>query len=315
MKLASRKNRHPDGELMVVTGNSWTSAAAIAPTLQHALEHWPQAAPQLAALQGTHPFDPQQALCPLPRAYQWLDASAYLAHGRLMTKAFKLEQNAQAAAIPLMYQGGSDRFIPPCDDVPYVSEADGIDFEGEFAVVVDEVPMGTKAASALPHIKLLMLVNDWSLRELGPREMKTGFGFLQAKPATSFAPFAITPDELGVAWNQGRVDLTMRVWRDGVLFGAVPGIGMDFNFAVLIEHAARTRTLSAGTIIGSGTVSVGDPFGVGSSCIAEKRGGEIIAHGEPRTPYLRYGTRVRVEVLDDAGNAPFGAIDQIVVKG
>jgi len=325
MRLATRKNDRPDGELMLVSADHqrWVSAGNIAPDLQRALENWPRAETALRSLsaqltQGEiagAPFDPSHALCPLPRAYQWLDASAYLAHGRLMQRAFKLESNPQADSIPLMYQGGSDGFIPPRDDVPFVSDADGIDFEGEFAVIVDHVAMGTKAAAALPHIKLLMLVNDWSLRGHAPREMRSGFGFLHAKPATSFAPLAITPDELGNRWRDGRVDLAMNIWRDGKLFGTTPGAAMDYDFGQLIEHAARTRTLAAGTIIGSGTVSVGDPFGVGSSCIAELRGGEIIEAGAPRTEFLHFGERVRVEALDDAGGSPFGSIDQLVVKG
>ena len=324
MKLASRKSGK-DGELMLVSDDRgrWASAAAVAPTLQSALQRWDDVAPLLqqlglaleAGALESEAFDPVLAACPLPRAYQWLDASAYLAHGKLMQRAFKLEKNAQSDATPLMYQGGSDRFIAPTEDVPYRSESDGIDFEGEFAVIVDEVKMGTDAAVALSHIKLVMLANDWSLRALGPREMRSGFGFVQAKPATSFASLALTPDELGSAWHKGRLDLTVRVWRDGVLFGAPPGGAMDYDFGQLIEHAAATRTLSAGTIIGSGTVSVGDPFGVGSSCIAERRGGEMIEFGEPRTEYLHFGERVRVEVLNSQGVSVFGAIDQQVVRG
>jgi len=324
MRLATLKTSDPDGELMLISSDRrrWVSAAQIAPNLQLALEAWSEVAPRLrevsAALEsgeltGTQ-FEPAAAACPLPRAYQWLDASAYLAHGRLMQQAFKLAQNPQGDAAPLMYQGGSDRFIAPTADVPFVSDADGIDFEGEFAVIVDEVPMSTKAADALAHIKLVMLANDWSLRGLAPRELRSGFGFVQAKPPTSFAPIAVTPDELGLAWRAGRTDLAMNVWRNGDLFGAPPGGAMDYDFGQLIEHAAATRTLSAGTIIGSGTVSVGDPFGVGSSCIAERRGGEMIQFGEPRTDYLRFGERVRVEVLDARGLSVFGAIDQQVVR-
>ena len=236
MRLATQRNDGPDGELMMVANDRrrWTSAAGIAPDLQRAVEQWADVAPKLAELasmldaghvQGT-PIDPGHALCPLPSAYQWLDGSAYLAHGRLMQRAFKLESNPQADTIPLMYQGGSDRFVPPSADVPFVSEADGIDFEGEFAVIVDEVPMAITAAAALRHVLLVMIANDWSLRSLAPREMRSGFGFLQAKPATSFAPFAVTPEELGSAWQNGRVDLPMRVWRDGKLFGAPPGGAM-----------------------------------------------------------------------------------------
>ena len=323
MRLATMKNGHPDGELMVVASDRrrWTSAAGIVPDLQRALESWPAVAVALEELSdelelgGGMAFDAAAALCPLPRAYQWLDASAYLAHGRLMQQAFKLDKNPQANAVPLMYQGGSDRFIAPCDNVPFVSEDDGIDFEGEFAVILDEVPMGVSAADALRHVKLVMLVNDWSLRGLAPREMRSGFGFLQAKPATSFGPLAVTPAGLGTSWRQGRIDLAMNVWRDGHRFGSPPGGGMDYDFGQLIEHAAATRTLSAGTIIGSGTVSVGDPFGVGCSCIAERRGGEMIEFGAARTGYLRFGERVRVEVLDGEGVSVFGAIDQVVVGG
>jgi fumarylacetoacetate (FAA) hydrolase len=324
MRLATLKTGHPDGELMLVANDRrrWTSAAPVAANLQQALERWDEAAPRLETLSAAlergelkHTiFDAAVAACPLPRAFQWLDASAYLAHGRLMQQAFKLTQNPQGDAAPLMYQGGSDRFIAPMENVPFVSDADGIDFEGEFAVILDQVPMATKAADALVHVKLVMLANDWSLRALAPRELRSGFGFVQAKPATSFAPIAVTPDELGPAWREGRIDLAMRIWRDGALFGAPPGGAMDYDFGQLIEHAAATRTLSAGTIIGSGTVSVGDPFGVGSSCIAERRGGEMIQYNEPRTEYLRFGERVRVEVLDAQGLSVFGAIDQLVVR-
>ncbi len=299
----------------------WLSAAEAVANLQTAIENWSTAALRLAEVQRRvddgegELFDARAAESPFPRGYQWLDGSAFLAHGRLMTRAFKLEKNAQEDETPLMYQGMSDRFLPPQGDVFFPAEELGIDFEGEFAVVTDAVPMGTTAAAALDHVRLLLLLNDWSLRSLAPREMRTGFGFLQAKPATSFAPLALTPDELGEHWLGGKLDLTIKLWRSDKLFGAPPSTGMDFSFAQLIAYAARTRALSAGTIIGSGTVSAGDPFGVGSTCISEARGQEMIDHGAAHTPFLRFGETVRIEAFDSNGVSVFGALDQRVAEG
>ena len=256
----------------------------------------------------------RSAPAPLPRAYQWLDASAFTSHGDLMQKAFGHEPLPDRDTVPLMYQGGSDDFLGPCDDVPLPSEEDGIDFEGEVAVVVDDVPMGTPAGRAGEHIKLLMLVNDVSLRAFAPREMKTGFGFLQAKPASSFSPVAVTPDELGDAWRDFRVHLPLHVHWNGRWFGSPNAGMMTFGFHQLIAHAARTRNLRAGTIIGSGTVSNPDYRTVGSACIAELRGIEIVDSGQPRTPYMRFGDTVRIEMRDAQGRSIFGAIDQKIVR-
>ncbi len=324
MKLATLKNGSRDGQLVVVARDlsRAVKASAVAPALQQALERWAEVAPALTRLYeqltaGTlpdaFPFDPHSAMAPLPRAYQWLDGSAFLSHGRLMEQAFKIEPAPDAETIPLMYQGGSDDFLGPQDDVPLPSEDHAIDFEGEFAVVVDDVPMGCSPEQAADHVKLLLLANDWSLRAFGPREMKTGFGFVQAKPASSFAPMAVTPDELGAAWRDGRIHLPLHVYWNGVWFGSPNGGEMHFSFFDLIAHAARTRRLRAGTIIGSGTVSNADR-GVGSACISERRMIEVIDNGVATTGFMRFGDRVRMEVFDADGQSIFGAIDQRVVR-
>jgi fumarylacetoacetate (FAA) hydrolase len=217
--------------------------------------------------------------------------------------------------IPLMYQGAADDFLGPHDDVALPSEADQIDFEGEFGVVLSETPLGVTAEEALQHVRLIVLINDWSLRAFGPREAKSGFGFVQAKPSTAFAPIAVTPDELGASWQGGRVHLRLQTQRNGEWFGHPHGGAMHFDFGQLIAHAARTRRLSAGTLIGSGTVSNAD-VAVGSSCIAERRMVEALAEGAPRTPFLRFGERIRIEALHTDGmSGPFGALDQLVVMG
>jgi fumarylacetoacetate (FAA) hydrolase len=262
---------------------------------------------------GSFPFDPSVCAAPLPRTWQWCDASAFLNHGRLMERAFNTEPIPDFETIPVMYQGASDDFLGPRDDVPLPDESLGIDFEGEFGVITGAVPMGSGAAEALRQVRLLVQVNDWSLRKLGPREMKTGFGFFQCKPSTSFAPVAITPDELGDAWHDGRVKLDLHVRWNGAWFGHPNGAEMNYGFGQLIAHAARTRRLSAGTVIGSGTVSNEDRA-AGSACIAERRVIEIIDHGEPRTEFMRFGDRVWMEARDGDGNAPFGTIDQQVVR-
>ncbi len=325
MKLATLPGAGRDGNLVLVSRDlsHAVSAGPIAATLQIALDDWARVEPQLLALSqsleggtagGIFPFDPAQVLAPLPRAFQWLDASAFLSHGRLMAKAMRLSSNPQTSDAPLMYQGGSDDFLGPCADAPFPSEADGIDFEGEFAVIVDETPMGASAERARQAVRLVIQLNDWSLRVVAPREMQSGFGFIHAKPATAFAPVAVTPDELGSAWAEGRVGLDLRVtWNDRP-FGRPNGGAMSYSFFELIAHAARTRRLRAGAIIGSGTVSNENPHEVGSACIAEKRGLEIIATGEPTTPFMSFGDRVRMEALDKYGAPVFGAIDQRVVK-
>jgi fumarylacetoacetate (FAA) hydrolase len=258
-------------------------------------------------------FDPSRAMSPLPRCYQWLDGSTFANHGALMERAFDIGIKNEYERYPLVYQGASDDFIGPCDDVRLPSEADNMDFEGEVAVVVDEVPMGVSQALAASHVKLLMLVNDVSLRALAGREMKTGFGWIQAKPSTVFSPVAVTPDELGDAWADGRVHLPLRIARSGGWFGHPNGREMTFNFFRLIEHAAYSRTLRAGTILGSGTFSNASR-GAGSACIAERRAIETIDQGAAQTAFLRFGERVRIEMLDDDGRSIFGAIDQAYVR-
>jgi fumarylacetoacetate (FAA) hydrolase len=258
-------------------------------------------------------FDPAQTMAPLPRCYQWLDGSTFANHGALMERAFDLGIVNEYEKYPLVYQGASDDFIGPRDDVVLTSESDNMDFEGEVGVVVDEIPMGTPKERIAPHIKLLMLVNDVSLRGLAAREMKTGFGWVQAKPSTSFSPVAITPDELGGAWVDGRVHLPLKIQRSGEWFGHPNGQEMTFNFFRLIEHAAYSRCLRAGTIIGSGTVSNASRT-AGSACIAERRAIETIDQGAAKTPFLRFGERVRIEMFDSQNRSIFGAIDQQYVR-
>lgn len=326
MKLATLRNGQRDGRLVVVSADArrCIDACPVAPTLLDALERWKVVEPALQDLSrtvnapaalGTMPFDARQCLAPLPRTWQWLDGSAFLNHGHLMERAFKVPPVADFDTIPLMYQGAADDFLGPHDDVRLPTEDDQIDFEGEFGVVLSETPMGVTAEQALQYVRLVVLINDWSLRAFGPREAKSGFGFLQAKPSTAFAPIAVTPNELGPAWQGGRVHLRLQTQRNGEWFGHPHGGAMHFHFGQLIAHAARTRKLSAGTLVGSGTVSNADAA-VGSSCIAERRMVEALADGAPRTPFLRFGERVRMVALDDQGQpAPFGVIDQMVVQG
>lgn len=323
MKLATLKDGSRDGRLVVVSRDLTRAVAAgpIAGTLQHAVERWDDVELALSrryeelnagAVTDAFAFDPRAAMAPLPRAYQWCDGSAFRNHGRLMERAFQLEAPPDADSIPLMYQGGSDDFLGPHDDVPLPDAAHQIDFEGEYAVLVGDVPMGCTPAQAASHILLLLQVNDWSLRAFGPREMKTGFGFFQAKPASSFAPVAVTPDELGDAWRDGRVHLPLHIHWNGAWFGSPNGGEMSFNFDELIAHAAATRRLRAGTIIGSGTVSNQDRS-AGSACIAERRMLEVLDQGRPETGFMRFGDSVRMEARDSAGGPVFGAIDQRVV--
>jgi len=324
MKFATLKSDRPDGRLVLVSRDlvRAVDAGAIAGSLLDAVERWDDVQARLRALyddlnagaaEGAFPFDPAACAAPLPRTWQWCDASAFLNHGRLMERAFNTEPIPDFDTIPVMYQGASDDFLGPRDDVPLPDESLGIDFEGEFGVITGEVPMGASAALALQRVRLLVQVNDWSLRKLGPREMKTGFGFFQCKPSTSFAPVAVTPDELGDAWHDGRVRLDLHVQWNGAWFGNPNGAEMNYGFGQLIAHAARTRRLSAGTVIGSGTVS-NESRAAGSACIAERRVIEIIDQGEPRTEFMRFGDRVSMEARDGAGNAPFGTIDQRVVR-
>jgi fumarylacetoacetate (FAA) hydrolase len=324
LKLASLANGTRDGQLLVVTRDLTRAVAvpSVAPTLQAALDDWARLRSRLeqAALDledgrapGSFPFQPTQVLAPLPRAYHWVDGSAYVNHVELVRKARGAEMPPSFWTDPLVYQGGSDDFLPPCADVPVPSEDYGIDFEAEVAVITDDVPMGTTAAGARRHVQLVMLVNDWSLRNLIPGELAKGFGFYQSKPATAFSPVAVTPDELGDGWDGGKALLPLVSHLNGVLFGRPEaGADMTFDFRRLIEHVTTTRRLGAGAIVGSGTVSNLDRSR-GSSCIVERRMLEQIEHGRPLTPFLRYGDRVRIEMLDREGRSIFGAIDQRVV--
>lgn len=316
MRLATRDNGTPDGELLLVSsdGARCLPAGSDWPNLLAVLEQWDAAQPALhavaaglAAGEGA-PLDSDTFRAPLPRTWQWLDGSAFPTHGELMQQAFNLPPIE--TDMPLMYQGMSHQFLAPTEDAPFPSAADGIDFEGEFGVVTGAVPMGCSAEDALAHVRLIVLINDWSLRTIAPIEMKTGFGWVQAKPACSVAPCAVTPDELGDGWRDGRVCLPLTVTVNGAWFGSPNGSAMAYGFHELIAHAARTRSLPAGTIIGSGTVSNADHAVVGSTCISERRAIEKIAHGEFRTSFLGQGDRVAMQVGEDA--AHFGRIDQRV---
>ncbi|WBQ18306.1 fumarylacetoacetate hydrolase family protein [Sphingobium yanoikuyae] len=318
MRLATLDNGQPDGCLIVVSRDArrCLPADGIAATLQQAIEQWDSVEAALRRLadrleQGDgEALDESRLLAPLPRAWQWLDGSAFPQHGELMQKAFNLPPIETDR--PLMYQGLSDRFLSGTQDVVLPSEADGIDFEGEFGVITNAVPMGTRAQDALSHIKLVLLINDWSLRAIAPIEMKTGFGWVQAKPACSVAPFAVTPDELGEAWQDGRVHLPLEVHVNGAWFGHPDGGEMAFGFHELVAHAARTRNLVAGTIIGSGTVSNADYATLGSCCISERRAIEMIEQGKPQTSFLRFGDRVSL-VASGNKKSPFGSISQQIV--
>jgi fumarylacetoacetate (FAA) hydrolase len=325
MKLATLRDGTRDGKLIVVSRDLKRAAPAdhIARSLLAAIEDWDRASAELQQLSRelhdgrngrAFDFDPQQVAAPLPRTWQWLDGSAFHSHGDLMEKVFNRAPIDGKHTRPLMYQGGSDDLRGPCEDLDFPSEQDGIDFEGEGAVVVDRVPMGTSAEQALTHIKLVMLANDASLRVLAPIEMNTGFGWVHAKPATSFSPVAVTPDELDSAWSDGRVRLPIRVhWNDRE-FGHPDAGAMGFGFHQLIAHAAYSRHLGAGTIIGSGTVSNETYRVVGSACIAERRGIEMLDAGRPQTAYMKFGDCVRIEMLDTRGDSIFGAIDQRMVR-
>ena len=259
-------------------------------------------------------MDPVTLESPLPRAYQWADGSAYVNHVELVRKARGAQMPETFWTDPLMYQGGSDSFLGPRDDVPLGSEDWGIDFESEIAVILDDTPMGVGTEGAKGHIKLLMLVNDVSLRNLIPAELAKGFGFFHAKPSSAFSPVAVTPDELGAAWDGGKVNLPLVTHLNGELFGHPnAGVDMTFDFPQLVSHAAKSRPLTAGCIIGSGTVSNVDRS-AGSSCLAEKRMLEIIDEGAAKTPFMQFGDRVRIEMLDGEGQSIFGAIDQQIVK-
>ena len=324
MKLASL-NQGRDGVLVVVSRDlrRATKVPAIAATLQAALDHWAVSKPKLEAVyqrlndgleQGAFAFDQAACHSPLPRAYHWADGSAYVNHVELVRKARGAEMPESFWHDPLMYQGGADSFIPPHGPIQMADEAWGIDLEAEIAVITDDVPMGVTPAEAASHIQLLMLVNDVSLRNLIPGELAKGFGFYQSKPSSSFSPLAITPDELGDAWQGGKVQRPLVSHINGALFGQPDaGVDMTFNFPTLVAHAAKTRPLGTGSIIGSGTVSNYDRS-AGSSCLAEKRMLEIVEQGEAKTPFLKFGDRVRIEMFDAAGHSLFGAIDQAVER-
>jgi fumarylacetoacetate (FAA) hydrolase len=334
MKLATLKDSTRDGQLVVVSRDltRYTEVGHVARTMQAALDDWAHTAPRLARIaegvetgaQPTKRFHEHEAASPLPRAYQWADGSAYVNHVELVRKARNAEMPASFWTDPLMYQGGSDGFLAPREPIRMVDEAFGIDMEGEIAVIVDDVPMGADPETARGAIRLFMLVNDVSLRNLIPAELAKGFGFFQSKPASAFSPVAVTPDELGDAWNGGKVHLPLLVMLNGKPFGKPnAGIDMTFDFGQLVAHAAKTRNLVAGSVIGSGTVSnkmdggPGKPIdqgGNGYSCIAELRMVEIIESGSAKTPFMTFGDRVRIEMNGSDGRSIFGAIEQTVER-
>jgi fumarylacetoacetate (FAA) hydrolase len=327
MKLATLKGPGRDGRLVVVSADLTRAVEVprIAPTLQAALDDWAAMAPALeqAALRLARdevdadevvPLDPAQCGAPLPRAYQFADGSAYLHHVELVRRARGAKMPPSFQHDPLMYQAASDGFLGPTDPIEVADEAFGIDLEAEIAVITDDVPMGIDPESARRHIVLVMLLNDVSLRRLIPDELAKGFGFLQGKPRSAGSPVAVTPTQLGAAWREAKLHLPLLSSINGQELGRPDaGVDMQFDFGQLIAHAARTRPLAAGTIIGSGTISNRDPAS-GSSCLAEVRTIEQIEQGQPATPFLKFGDRVRIEMLDEAGRSIFGAIDQEVVR-
>jgi fumarylacetoacetate (FAA) hydrolase len=323
MKLATLNNNSRDGVLLIVSRDLSQAIAVphIARTLQAALDNWQMVEPALqmvyqqlneGAYAEAFAFEAHKMMAPLPRAYQWADGSAYVNHVELVRKARGAQMPENFWTDPLMYQGGSDSFLGPCDDIVAVDESDGIDLEAEVAIVTDDVPMRISAEQAASHIRLLMLVNDVSLRNLIPDEIKKGFGFFHSKPSTAFSPVAITPDELGAAWDGARCHLPLLSYVNDELLGS-PNAGQDmtFDFPTLVAHAAHTRRLTAGTIIGSGTVSNTDANS-GSSCLAEKRMLEILNAGQASTPFLKFNDRIKIDMLDDNGQSIFGAIEQVV---
>lgn len=326
MKLATIPNGTRDGELVVVSTDLSTavSAKAVAPNLLTAMENWQTVEPKLVALAadlaagkaaGAFAFDQGKALSPLPRSFQWIDGSCFKNHLRLMALATGRDPKIEMdSPYPLMYQGMSDDFYRPHGDIALPREEDQIDFEGEVGVVLSEVPMGTRAADAHRYIQLIVLINDVSCRAFVKREITVGFGWMHAKPSTTFSPVAVTPDELGDAWKDGKVHLPLNVTWNGRLFGRPNGGEMSFSFPELIEHAAHTRKLAAGTLFGSGTISNANFREVGSACIAERRSIENIEEGGATTPFMKFGDTIRMEMFDAAGKSIFGAIDQTVVK-
>ena len=324
MKLASLRDGTRDGALIVVDprGERYASAGAIAKTMQAALDDWERVAPPLEALsraiaegtQQTSPLDPTRLAPPLPRAYEWVDGSAYINHIVLVRKARNAEPPATLETDPLVYQGGSGVLLGPRDPIPLADPAQGLDFEAEICVVLGDTPQGTSAARAGDYVRLLMLANDVTLRNLIPAELAKGFGFFQSKPATAFSPFALTPDELGDAWRDGRVHLPLKTTLNDTLAGD-PDAGpeMHFSFFDLIAHITKTRAFTAGTILGSGTVSNADRAR-GVSCLAERRMIEIIDEGAAKTPFMKVGDRIEIEAVLPDGRRPFGTIAQEVVR-
>lgn len=323
MKLASYKDGSRDGQLVVVSRDLSMAhyANGIASRLQQVLDDWGFLSPQLEDLyvslnhgraRHAFPFEPQKCMAPLPRAYQWADGSAFINHVELVRKARNAEMPESFYTDPLMYQGGSDDFLGPCDDIVVPSEKMGIDFEAEVAVITGDVPMGATPDEALEGIRLLMLANDVSLRNLIPNELAKGFGFFQSKPATAFSPVAVTLDEVGGAWKDGRLHLQLQSTWNGKRVGLCDaGPEMTFHFGQLIAHICKTRNVRAGSIVGSGTVSNKD-WSRGYSCVAEKRAIETIEHGEPKTEFMKYGDTIRIEMKGLDGQSVFGAIDQAV---
>lgn len=323
MKLASI-NQGRDGELIVVDNQMqrYVSATEIAPTLQTALDNWDNCKEPLAALYlqlengeiDSQAFNSEICASPLPRAFQWADGSAYVNHVELVRKARNAEMPSSFWTDPLMYQGGSDSFLGPREDIAVADEAWGVDFEAEVAVIVGDVPMGISSSEATKYIQLVMLVNDVSLRNLIPGELGKGFGFFHAKPSSAFSPVAVTPDVLGSAWDGAKLHLPLRAILNGDLVGEPnAGVDMTFDFGQLIAHAAKTRPLCAGTIVGSGTVSNLDRS-KGSCCLAEVRMLETIANGSATTEFMSFGDRIQIDMLDDNGQSIFGEIDQKVTK-
>ena len=325
MKLGSLKSDHSrDGELIVVSKDNQRAIRAehVAPSLREAVENWRTSKPQLEALYkqlneskpaGSFPIQTDKLHSPLPRAFQWADGSAFIHHVKLVRMARNAPLPETLETVPLMYQGGSDSFLTPTEDIPQIDFAHGTDFEGEVAVILDDTPMGVSATDALKHILLFVIVNDVSLRGLIPEELAQGFGFFQSKPSSAFAPFAVTEDELAGAYIEGRVHLPLHVEYNGEFFGKANAGAMHFHFGQLIAHAARTRPLAAGTVIGSGTVSNED-MSMGSSCLAEKRMLEKIHDGVIKTPFMKAGDTIKMEMLDPEGRNIFGTILQKVVK-
>jgi len=319
MKLATLRNGTRDGQLIIVSPDLTTAidASAIAPNLRSALDNWAIIEPELQTLSsrlasgqttGTFAFNPKNTMPPLPRSHQFVDASAFLNHGDIMEQAYNLTVK-KTPGIPILVPRQGDDFRGPCDNYEFPDENDQCDFEGEFAVITDDVPMGASPEQAHSHIRLVTIINDVSMRAHLFRELQMGFGLIHAKPATIFAPVAVTPDELGPAWRDGRVHLDMRVERNGECFGHPNGGEMDWSFGQILSHLAYNRRLGAGLVLGSGSVSNRDYRSVGSACLAERRAIEVIDHGTSITEFIRYGESLRFEVLDAQGASVFGAIN------